>query len=179
MLTGDYSAAMAVEWDEAKAQEIGGRIKAARNSRGLSLTQVAGRMGVSKGTAGHWETGARTIKVEDLHALCELLSASADHILFGRRQWPFSGIDVEAVQSLDPAELKQIEGAIRLVAGQLGLDLQSPRLPAVAPIPANVAATLKSPRGRPRPAEGETEASPEPRSGRGRRIASAPPPKRP
>jgi transcriptional regulator with XRE-family HTH domain len=48
---------------------MGKRITAARNAKGWSLQYVAARLGVSKATVGHWETGARAIKHGDLAAL--------------------------------------------------------------------------------------------------------------
>lgn len=101
---------MALEWDDDKSKQMGRRITAAREARGFSLQNVADRLGVSKGSVGHWETGVRAIKHDDLARLCDLLKASADEILFGKRQWPFASIDLDKVLRLEPQEISQLEG---------------------------------------------------------------------
>lgn len=120
---------MADEPTDEGSRERGERIKRARAARGLSLAVVAERMGVSKGTAGHWETGVRTIKADDLAKLCELLNTSADYILFGRQQWPFRTIDLDAVLRLERDEIAQLEGAIKLMSAQAGLELSTAPAP--------------------------------------------------
>lgn len=116
---------------------IGKRITAARQAKGWSLQYVADRLKVSKATVGHWETGARAIKHGDLAALCLLLQTSADMILFGRRQWPFKNITLEAVAALEAADVAQLEGAMRLMAAQAGIDLGA------APLGGAIAATVE------------------------------------
>lgn len=117
---------MTKEWTEKQSLDMGKRIAEARESRGWSLAYVADRLGVSKGTVGHWETGIRAIKAGDLARLCNLLQISADQALFGRTMWPFQSIELEAVQQLEPEEIQQIEGAIKLVSAQMGVELSKP-----------------------------------------------------
>ncbi len=78
---------------------------------------------VSRGTAGHWETGFRTIKVGDLVRLCEALDVSADRLLFGLERWPFDRVDYGAVSGLEKRDLDALQGSLMVVANQLGLDV--------------------------------------------------------
>ena len=110
-------------WEEAEDRVLGGRIQKAREARGVSLQTLADFMDVSKATAGHWETGARSIKHHDFARLCAALNVSADQLLFGRSVWPFSGVDADKVQQLDAQDLAKLEGGLLLTAAQIGLDI--------------------------------------------------------
>ncbi|AMT69938.1 helix-turn-helix domain-containing protein [Mycobacteroides immunogenum] len=55
------------------AKDIGRRLRELRNERGLSLSELARRAGVGKGSISEIESGARNPTVETLYALCEPL----------------------------------------------------------------------------------------------------------
>lgn len=112
------------KWTRDSDIAMGKRILAARNLRGLSLQAVADALKVSKGTAGHWETGTRTIKHHDLARLCSLLQVSADEVLFGIRRWPFTGIDFDLVNDLEPLDLGRLEGGLLQLAGDFGIQIK-------------------------------------------------------
>ena len=111
-------------WNQEKDAELGARIRIAREAKGYSLHQFSLKIGVSKGTCGHWETGARTIKHHDLAAICHVLSISADELLFGTKRWPFEGIEFSSIQNLEVSELNKLEGALISTANQYGLDVK-------------------------------------------------------
>lgn len=65
---------------------LGDRVKWARIQRGLSQTELAGRAGVSQGTIGNIESGARK-KPRELLSLARALNASAAWLETGRGDW--------------------------------------------------------------------------------------------
>ncbi|MFI6938606.1 helix-turn-helix domain-containing protein [Streptomyces sp. NPDC050418] len=57
------------------AQEVGARLRRLRQDRGLSLSELARRSGVGKGTLSELETGRRNPTLETLYALTTVLEA--------------------------------------------------------------------------------------------------------
>ncbi len=57
------------------AQEVGARLRRLRQDRGLSLSELARRSGVGKGTLSELETGQRNPTLETLYALTTALEA--------------------------------------------------------------------------------------------------------
>ena len=112
-----------LKWTTAHDNAMGKRIRDAREAKGLSLQAISERLHISKGTAGHWETGERAIKHHDLARLCAELEVSADEILFGVRRWPLPAVDFDLVSDLEPIDLGRLEGAILQRASDLGLQI--------------------------------------------------------
>lgn len=104
--------------------EIGARIAAARNAKGLSTQALAVRLGRTKGAVGHWETGKNAIKAPELAKLCKVLDVSADELLFGTRRWPFEGIDFDSIAGLEKRDIDRLEGGLALAAAQLGIEIK-------------------------------------------------------
>lgn len=61
---------------------LGLRLKAAREAKGLTQTQVGSRFGVDKGTVSAWETGRGVPDAIRLRELARLYGVSADAILW-------------------------------------------------------------------------------------------------
>jgi len=116
-----------LEWTREHDAQLGPRITEAREDKGVSMQILADRLGVAKATVGHWETGNRSIKHHDLACLCAALDVSADQLLLGRSIWPFAGIDPRKVARLEPEEVQQLQGALQLAAGQIGIDIGNTR----------------------------------------------------
>jgi transcriptional regulator with XRE-family HTH domain len=57
-------------------REVGARLRAARQAKGLSLRDVASRFDISHGAIGHWETGHNPIDLATLHKLARLYHVS-------------------------------------------------------------------------------------------------------
>lgn len=51
---------------------VGRRLRMARETKELSLRDVAGRLGLSHGAIGHWETGESPISLDNLARLAKL-----------------------------------------------------------------------------------------------------------
>lgn len=65
-------------------EEIGKRIKNARESMGMTKEEFARHLGISGQYLGIIERGSSCLSVEKLKVLCDLTNLSADYILFGK-----------------------------------------------------------------------------------------------
>jgi transcriptional regulator with XRE-family HTH domain len=68
------------------ASQMGGRLRAARQARGLSLRDLARRLGVSPSLISQIETGRANPSVSTLYALASELDVSVDEVLFDDRR---------------------------------------------------------------------------------------------
>ncbi|MCF1502156.1 helix-turn-helix domain-containing protein [Afifella sp. H1R] len=67
------------------AQEIGGRIRIAREAAGLSLTSVAGRIGVTKATVHRYEMGTCPMPTVRFVRIAEIVGVTPGDILLDRK----------------------------------------------------------------------------------------------
>ena len=58
-----------------------GRLKALREDRDLSQTQIAKILDISQVTYSQYERGVRELHIDQLKTLCEFYNVSADYIL--------------------------------------------------------------------------------------------------
>lgn len=65
-------------------RQVGQRLRAARESKTLSLRDVGARLGISHGTVGHWETGQNPIDLDALRRLARLYETSVVALLAER-----------------------------------------------------------------------------------------------
>ncbi len=65
---------------------MGERLRAARTARGLSLRELAGRLGVSPSLISQIETGRSNPSVSTLYAIAAELDVSLDELLFNDRR---------------------------------------------------------------------------------------------
>lgn len=114
---------------------IAERLKDARERAGLTQPELAARAGVSSGTIGNIESGARKSPRELLAIAAAVgvrpewlqhgrgpMEASGDHVaepegLYQARSWPFSDIDEEKIRSLKIEDLRRLEVAFITAAG--------------------------------------------------------------
>ncbi len=64
-------------------QAFGERLRNLRMDRGLSLQQLAGRIGVTKSTVSFYESGERMPSYDVLFEICRTLDTGVEYILFG------------------------------------------------------------------------------------------------
>lgn len=57
------------------------RLKALREKHGLLQNQVADKMGVTRGTVGHWEAGTRTPDLTQTTGLAKLYNTSVSYLV--------------------------------------------------------------------------------------------------
>ena len=67
-------------------RRMGERLRAARQGRGLSLRDLAERLGVSASLISQIETGRANPSVSTLYALVDELDVSLDELLFAERR---------------------------------------------------------------------------------------------
>lgn len=65
--------------------KIGSHLKELREEKGLSLREVADKLGCSHASVHCWETGKRSIFAKTLHAYCEILGVTLDEFFQGMK----------------------------------------------------------------------------------------------
>lgn len=63
--------------------KIGSRLKELREEKGLSLREVAERLGCSHASVYCWETGQRSLYAKTLYAYCKVLGISVTDFFDG------------------------------------------------------------------------------------------------
>jgi transcriptional regulator with XRE-family HTH domain len=102
---------------------MGERLRAARGTRGLSLRQLAARLGVSPSLISQIETGRSSPSVSTLYAIAAELDVSLDDLLFNDRRPPEGPAPVSRPGTTDaPAPPEPVQRAatrhrIRLASG--------------------------------------------------------------
>ena len=107
------------------------RLKALRESRGMTQRDFATDFGVSKGTVGMWESGAREPRtIDEINRIADYFGVSSDYLL-GRTEQkekptPEDGdgpaLDarlVECLIQLSPEEREKVEAFVQgMIAGR-------------------------------------------------------------
>lgn len=89
--------------------EIGKRIQSRRKQQGLTQEQLADRMNVSIQMISNLERGNKSIRIDNLINLCQILDVSTDYILTGKEtQDDFHALTAR-IEALSPANRKMIE----------------------------------------------------------------------
>lgn len=104
--------------------DFSARLVAARKAAGLTQTEVAEALTrdgapTIKQTVSHWETKRSQPDLDMLYRLRGLYRISLDALLTGVDRWPFDAGLLDQVLALDTNRRAQVEGAVRLVLGQL------------------------------------------------------------
>ena len=80
---------------------MGTRIKELRKKSGMTQTDLAKKLGVTKGTISTWETGSRTPSFDALDQMSEMFEATFDYLM-GRA-------DVNSYHAMTEADQEQID----------------------------------------------------------------------
>ena len=89
------------EYDDKVNDEIGLRIQNMRIDRNLTGADIGAYIGVLANQVSRIETGKARCKLEHIYVLCQVLSCSADYLLFGKEEkLTFSPDEVEFVKKL-------------------------------------------------------------------------------
>ena len=95
-------------------------LKKLRESAGLSQTELAKEIGISRGSISFYENGERVPDIETLRKLCEFFHVSAD-LLIGRTQEPFEemaavcGLSWNSIEQIQRASVKKMEVLNRIL----------------------------------------------------------------
>ena len=74
---------MDIETDNTRLKEVGGRIRALRDARGLNLHELARLCGISASALSLIETGKRDLRVSSLYRIADAMRTPAGLILDG------------------------------------------------------------------------------------------------
>lgn len=90
-------------------QEIGQRIAIRRKQLGYTQEQMAGMMDVSIQMISNLERGIKSIRIENLINLCQILDVSTDYILIGKQTYQDSFKLADQIAALSTENRKTIE----------------------------------------------------------------------
>lgn len=90
-------------------QEIGQRIAIRRKQLGYTQEQMAGMMDVSIQMISNLERGIKSIRIENLIKLCQILDVSTDYILTGKQTYQDSFKLANQIAALSTENRKTIE----------------------------------------------------------------------
>lgn len=93
-------------------QEIGQRIRKAREESGISAGTLAIAFDRTSKAYYHWENGVAMPTADQLKELCRMLDVSADLILTGVSSWPYELFSPGGYAILPDAEKQSIEDSI-------------------------------------------------------------------
>lgn len=60
--------------------ELGSALKSIREKQNITQVEVAAKLGVSKMTISHWESGARAMTAKNLTQYCEVLGVTIQSV---------------------------------------------------------------------------------------------------
>ena len=89
--------------------EIGKRIQGRRKQMGLTQEQLADKMDVSIQMVSNLERGNKSIRIENLIKLSEILNISTDYILTGKETTEDMQVLTEQMASLSQKERKMMK----------------------------------------------------------------------
>ena len=92
-------------------QAFGERLRSLRMDRGLSLQQLAGRIGVTKSTVSFYESGERLPSYDVLFEICKTLDTHVEYLLYGGNNHRV--IDVTDLEEDEVAIISAMASALR------------------------------------------------------------------
>lgn len=105
---------------------MGGRMLRARETAGLSISELAARLGVRKSTVQAWENDRSQPRANKLQMLAGLLNVSLSWLLQGIGSGPSDGGHVALLESmtLQLDRLKRLQHESQQLAGRIERDMQ-------------------------------------------------------
>ena len=106
------------EFDRKLQAEIGGRIRAAREDRGITASALAIKLDISASTLYEIERGDTACSMRNIYWICKHLSLSASYLMEGEGVKDCDCPELnEELKKLDYGEKKKIAGVIRAFYG--------------------------------------------------------------
>ncbi len=99
--------------------EIGEWVRAAREAKGWSQTQLGDAIGVSKANVSHWETAKHEPSFGQLLAIRDKTGHPL-HDVGPAQDWPLPGISRERLASLDAVQLAAVQAGIEGILAAVG-----------------------------------------------------------
>ncbi len=88
------------EYDENVQFEIGQRIQKLRISRGIAGIDLAAYLNIGKNQLSRIENGRANCTIQQIYILAQVLSCSADYLLFGNKAMTISQEQVDSLKNL-------------------------------------------------------------------------------
>lgn len=91
-------------------EEIGRRLRLAREDAGLTQGHVASHLGVHRPAVSEIEAGRRRVPADELRVLCDLYEVSASWVLENRPEAPNAAVELAArkLANLKPEDLDSL-----------------------------------------------------------------------
>lgn len=106
------------EFDRALQKKIGERIRAARENRGISVSSLSIKLGISASTLYEIERGETACSMRNIYWICKHLSLSASYLMEGEGAKDCDCPELnEEIKKLDYGQKKKIAGVIRAFYG--------------------------------------------------------------
>ena len=102
--------------EEINLKEIGERIYLRRRQLNYTQEQLAELMNVSIQMISNLERGNKSIRIENLIKICEILQVSTDYILTGRQGNRDSDIITEQLQNLSSEDYEMVRMLVEYCA---------------------------------------------------------------
>ena len=103
--------------------EVGARLAAARRAAKLSQTRAGAAIGMSRAGYGHFETGSRSMLLDDLVRLAETFNVSPAHLLGTDGELtPDEARLLAAYRAIETEPLRRLFLAVVVQAGQFSRD---------------------------------------------------------
>lgn len=103
--------------DDAKLKEIGERIGKARKANSISSTKLAEYIGISPNQMSRIENGKVPAKIEYLYLLPQILSVTADELLYGDESASTYKEITDILKRLDDKQLERAKKVLKAVFG--------------------------------------------------------------
>jgi len=108
------------------SQKFPDRLRAMRELRQLSQTQLATRSGLQPSVISHFETGRRVPSFDNLRRLAEALEVTADYLLGRTGEPKASGITIDrlfrSAEKLSQSDLEALASFSEVLAGRAQKD---------------------------------------------------------
>jgi transcriptional regulator with XRE-family HTH domain len=104
---------------------MGGRMQRARDASGLSVTEVAGRLGVKQSTVQAWENDRSQPRANKLQMVAGLLNISLAWLMDGLGRGPAEASD-DLIESIETrlSRMRQLQGEFATIAEGLESDFR-------------------------------------------------------
>jgi transcriptional regulator with XRE-family HTH domain len=105
----------------AKANDLGSRLRQARELAGLTQTAAAKALGMRRPSVSEIESGRRRVTTDELYQVAELYGVSADWLATGEGSAELTAkvrTLARALQGLKESDLEQLEQVLKMIRGE-------------------------------------------------------------
>lgn len=100
--------------------QVGSRLKKIRQGRGLTQKELANKLKISQTAIALWENGSRSLSLEIIDDIAQILDVSAGYLLFGEADFK-DAIEAPTTNKDTPHDIKEILANTEQLLKQDGL----------------------------------------------------------